>query len=406
MLPSTERFLFGPGPSLVTPRVMRALAAPVLGHLDPQFLAIMDDVRARLARVFRAPEGSLVLAVSGTGTSGMEAAVANLVEPGRRVLVVVTGYFGERLVDMCGRYGADVVRVDGEWGRAIDPAAVEARLRDGRFDLVAVVHAETSTGVENPVAQIAALARAHGALTLADMVTSLGGQKADMAAWGVDACYSGTQKCIGAPSGLAPIAFAPAALEKRVACRSFYLDLGLLEDYWVKRKYHHTMSASLIYALDEALAAIEEEGLEARWARHELAHAMFASAVDAMGLGLLPPAGERLQDAQRDAHSVRRGRCRRAQGAARDLQHRDRRRHGAARGEDLAHRADGRGRHAHARAAARLGARSRRLPDRSHDDARRWHRGGAAHHERADSRLISRGADPAHWYIRCTIELA
>ena len=295
MLPSTERFLFGPGPSLVTPRVMRALAAPVLGHLDPQFVAIMDDVRARLARVFRAPEGSLVLAVSGTGTSGMEAAVANLVEPGRRALVVVTGYFGERLVDMCGRYGADVVRVDGEWGRAIDPAAVEARLRDGRFDLVAVVHAETSTGVENPVAQIAALARAHGALTLADMVTSLGGQKADMAAWGVDACYSGTQKCIGAPSGLAPIAFAPAALEKRVACRSFYLDLGLLEDYWVKRKYHHTMSASLIYALNEALAAIEEEGLETRWARHELAHAMFASAVDAMGLGLLPPAGQRLR---------------------------------------------------------------------------------------------------------------
>ena len=295
MLPSTERFLFGPGPSLVTPRVMRALAAPVLGHLDPQFLAIMDDTRARLARVFRAPEGSLVLAVSGTGTSGMEAAVANLVEPGRRVLVVVTGYFGERLADMCGRYGADVVRVDGQWGRAIDPAAVEARLRDGRFDLVAVVHAETSTGVENPVAQIAALARAHGALTLADMVTSLGGQKADMAAWGVDACYSGTQKCIGAPSGLAPIAFAPAALEKRVACRSFYLDLGLLEDYWVKRKYHHTMSSSLICALDEALAAIEEEGLEARWARHDLSHAMFASAVDAMGLGLLPPAGERLR---------------------------------------------------------------------------------------------------------------
>ena len=295
MLPATERFLFGPGPSLVTPRVMRALAAPVLGHLDPHFLAIMDDVRARLARVFRAPEGSLVLAVSGTGTSGMEAAVANLVEPGRRALVVVNGYFGERLVDMCGRYGADVVRVDGQWGRAIDPAAVEARLRDGRFDLVAVVHAETSTGVENPVAQIAALARAHGALTLADMVTSLGGQKADMATWGVDACYSGTQKCIGAPSGLAPIALAPAALEKRVACRSFYLDLGLLEDYWVKRKYHHTMSSSLICALDEALAAIEEEGLEARWARHDLSHAMFASAVDAMGLGLLPPAGERLR---------------------------------------------------------------------------------------------------------------
>ena len=406
MLPSTERFLFGPGPSLVTPRVMRALAAPVLGHLDPQFLAIMDDVRARLARVFRAPEGSLVLAVSGTGTSGMEAAVANLVEPGRRALVVVNGYFGERLVDMCGRYGADVVRVDGQWGRAIDPAAVEARLRDGRFDLVAVVHAETSTGVENPVAQIAALARAHGALTLADMVTSLGGQKADMAAWGVDACYSGTQKCIGAPSGLAPIAFAPAALEKRVACRSFYLDLGLLEDYWVQRKYHHTMSASLVYALDEALAAIEEEGLEARWARHERVARDVRLGGGRDGARAAAPCRRAAADAQRDTHSVRRGRCRRAQAAARGLQRRNRRRHGAARREDLAHRADGRGRHAHARPAARVGARSRRLPDRSHDDARRWHRGRTTNHERADSRLISRGAGPAHWYIRCTIELA
>ena len=158
-LPSTERWLFGPGPSLVTPRVMRALAAPVLGHLDPQFLSIMDDLRARLARVFRAPDGSFAFAVSGTGTAGMEAAVANVVAPGTRVLVVVTGYFGGRLADMCTRYGGEVRRLDGEWGRAIDPAAVKNALADSGTDVVAVVHAETSTGVRNPVADVVSLAR-------------------------------------------------------------------------------------------------------------------------------------------------------------------------------------------------------------------------------------------------------
>jgi alanine-glyoxylate transaminase/serine-glyoxylate transaminase/serine-pyruvate transaminase len=294
MLPSTERWLFGPGPSLVTPRVMRALAAPVLGHLDPDFLVVMDDLRARLARVARAPEGSLALAVSGTGTAAMETSVANLVGPGTRALVVVTGYFGERLVEMCTRYGGEVTRVDGEWGRAIDPAAVGRALSEARHDVVAVVHAETSTGVRNPVSEIAALAHEHGAIVLADAVTSLGGQQFDMAAWSVDACYSGSQKCIGAPSGVAPVVFAPSALARRVPCRSFYLDLALLEDYWVRRKYHHTMSASLIYALDEALAAVEEEGLEARWARHELSHRMLAAAVEAMGMSLLAPANERL----------------------------------------------------------------------------------------------------------------
>ncbi len=293
-LPSTERLLFGPGPSLVSPRVMRALAAPVLGHLDPQFIGIMDDLRARLARIMRAPDGTLALAVSGTGTAAMEASVANLVEPGRRVLVVVTGYFGERLVDMCTRYGGAVTRVDGEWGRAIDPAAVAVALSKGTFDLVAIVHAETSTGVRNPVPDVAGLAHAHGALVLVDAVTSLGGQAVDMAAWGIDACYSGTQKCIGAPSGLAPVAFAPSALAGRVKCRSFYLDLSLLEDYWVRRKYHHTMSASLVYAFDEALAEIEEEGLVSRWARHAATHARFASAMASLGLEFLVPGDERL----------------------------------------------------------------------------------------------------------------
>jgi alanine-glyoxylate transaminase / serine-glyoxylate transaminase / serine-pyruvate transaminase len=293
-LPATERWLFGPGPSLVTPRVMRALASPVLGHLDPQFLALMDDLRARLQRVFQAPSGSFVFAVSGTGTAGMETAVANLVAPGTRVLVVVTGYFGARLVEICTRYGGDVRQVACDWGCAIDPAAVEQALKAGKTDVVAVVHAETSTGVRNPVAEIVALARQHGALTILDCVTSLGGVPVDMTAWGADVCYSGSQKCLGAPSGLAPVAFAPSALDRRVASRSFYLDVSLLQDYWIGRKYHHTMSSSLIYALDEALAAIEEEGLEARWARHVEAHRLFAAALDAIGLSLLPPPSDRL----------------------------------------------------------------------------------------------------------------
>jgi alanine-glyoxylate transaminase/serine-glyoxylate transaminase/serine-pyruvate transaminase len=273
---------------------MRALAAPALGHLDPQFLVLMDDLRARLHRVFRAPTDSFVFAVSGTGTAGMETAVANLVGPGTRALVVVTGYFGMRLVDMCLRYGADVRKVECEWGRAIDPGVVEQALKADKTDVVAMVHAETSTGVRNPAAEIVSLAKAHGALTIVDCVTSLGGVPVDMNAWGAAVCYSGSQKCLGAPSGLAPIAFAPAALERRVQCRSFYLDVSLLQDYWISRKYHHTMSSSLIYALDEGLAAIEDEGLEARWMRHADAHRLFADALDEMGLSLLPSAPERL----------------------------------------------------------------------------------------------------------------
>ena len=293
-LPATERWLFGPGPSLVTPRVMRALAAPALGHLDPQFLAIMDDLRVRLQRVFQAPSGSFVFAVSGTGTSGMETAVANLVGPGTRVLVAVTGYFGARLVEMCTRYGGDVRQVQCEWGRAIDPGVVEQALKTSKTDVVAMVHAETSTGVRNPAADIVSLAKAHGAMTIVDCVTSLGGVPVDMAAWGADVCYSGSQKCLGAPSGLAPIAFAPSALDRRVACRSFYLDAALLQDYWIGRKYHHTMSSSLIYALDEALVAIEEEGLDARWARHADAHRLFAGTLETMDLSLLPSVSDRL----------------------------------------------------------------------------------------------------------------
>lgn len=294
LLPDTERILLGPGPSMTSPRVMRAMAEPTIGHLDPQMFALLDDVRARLMRLFRAPDGSLTLAVSGTGTSGMETAVANLVREGTRALVVVTGYFGDRLAGMCERYGAAVKRLDVEWGRACDPDALRAALRTSPAEVVAMVHAETSTGVLNPVQALAAISSEHGALTIVDAVTSFGGHPLDVGGWGIDACYSCTQKCLGGPSGLAPVVFAPRALERRVRCRSFYFDLQLLEDYWLRRKYHHTMSSTLVYALEEALAAIEDEGLDARSARHERNHLALVEGLTASGLALLPPKGERL----------------------------------------------------------------------------------------------------------------
>ena len=294
MLPADERLLLGPGPSMITPRVMRALGAPMMSHLDPDFLPVMDELRERLARVVRAPGGALTLAISGTGTSAMEVAIANHVQPGVRVLSIVTGYFGERLAQMAERYGATVRRLDVEWGRAVDPAAVEQALGAGTADIVTIAHAETSTGVLNPVQAVAAIAHAHGAIAIIDAVTSLGGMPLDQAAWELDVVYSCSQKCLGAPSGMSPVSVAPAALARRVPCRSFYLDLVLLEDYWVRRKYHHTMCSSLVFALVEALAAVEDETLESRWARHERHHMAFAAGLEAMGLSLLPPAGERL----------------------------------------------------------------------------------------------------------------
>jgi len=293
-LPATERVLLGPGPSLIAPRVMRALAAPVLSHLDPDFVPLLDDVRASLQRVFRADSKSLTLATSGTGTSAMEAAVANTVSDGMRGVVIATGYFGDRLAQIFNLYGARVRRIDVEWGRAVDPQRLRDELSREGADVVGIVHAETSTGVRNPVKELAAIARENGALTIVDTVTSLGGQEVDLAGWGVDVAYSCSQKCIGAPSGVAPLAVSGAARDRLVKCRSFYLDLRLLEDYWLGRKYHHTMCTSLIYALREALQMVEEEGLPARQARHERHHLALAAGVDAMGLSLLPPAGERL----------------------------------------------------------------------------------------------------------------
>jgi alanine-glyoxylate transaminase/serine-glyoxylate transaminase/serine-pyruvate transaminase len=273
---------------------MTAMAAPVLSHLDPAMMEILDDVRARLAWLFGAADDALCFAVSGTGTSGMEAAVANVTGEGTRALVVVNGYFGDRLAQMLQRYGAHVRRIEVEWGRACDPSLVAAALAAEPAGIVALVHAETSTGVLNPVEAIARIAREHDALTIVDAVTSLGAHPVDTSRWSVDVCYSCTQKGLGAPSGLAPIMFSRRARERAVTSRSFYLDLALLEDYWLRRKYHHTISAPLVYALREALVAVEEEGMGPRAERHRTNHLELASGLEAMDLSLLPPEGERL----------------------------------------------------------------------------------------------------------------
>ncbi len=293
-LPDTERILLGPGPSLIPPRVLRAMSAPVLSHLDPDFVPLLKDVGTSLRQLFKTDQGALALATSGTGTSAMEAAVANVVSEGTRGVVIVTGYFGDRLAQIFERYGATVRRIDVEWGRAVDPQRLRDELRRDGADVVGMVHAETSTGVRNPIKELAGIVRESGALSIVDTVTSLGGHEVDMAGWGVDISYSCAQKCVGAPSGIAPIAVSGSARQRLVKCRSFYLDLKLLEDYWVGGKYHHTMCSSLVYALREALQMIEEEGLEARWARHERHHLALAAGLSAMGLSLLPPAGERL----------------------------------------------------------------------------------------------------------------
>jgi alanine-glyoxylate transaminase/serine-glyoxylate transaminase/serine-pyruvate transaminase len=278
----------------VSAAVTGALGAPARSHLDADLVALLDRIRADLVTTFRAASDHVTLAISGTGTSAMEAAVANVTEEGRRATVVVTGYFGDRLAQMLTRHGARVSRVDIEWGRAADPDALRSALRADGADIVAMVHGETSTGVVNPVADLVAVAREHGALAIVDAVTSLGAVPLDVGDWGIDICYSCSQKGLGAPSGLSPITFSPRAIERRVACRSFAFDIGLLQSYWMERKYHHTISAPLVYALAAALAEVDAEGLEPRWRRHEAHHQQLVAALATRQLTLLPPAAERL----------------------------------------------------------------------------------------------------------------
>lgn len=269
----SPRILLGPGPSMVSSRVLRAMAAPLLGHLDPEFLVVMNQVQQLLRYVFQT-ENELTIPISGTGSAGMEAALVNFIEPGDNVLIGVNGYFGERLCDMAGRLGAHVDRLERPWGEVFDPDEIASALGRKPYKLLAVVHAETSTGALQPhVAEIAHAAHEHGALLVLDTVTSLAGVPVEIDAWDVDIAYSGTQKCISCPPGLAPITVGPrarAALRARkTAVPNWYLDLTSVEKYWGnERTYHHTAPITMNYALREALRIVAEEGLEARFARH------------------------------------------------------------------------------------------------------------------------------------------
>jgi alanine-glyoxylate transaminase/serine-glyoxylate transaminase/serine-pyruvate transaminase len=295
--PST-RVLMGPGPSDVPPRVLRAMAAPTLGHLDPEFLVLMSETQQLLREVFQT-ENALTIPVSGTGSAGMEACFVNLVEPGDQVAIVVNGVFGTRMVDCAGRLGAEVIPIEAEWGRAVDPSAVEEALKGKQPKLFAVVHAETSTGVCQPLPEIIKIVKDSGALMMLDCVTSLGGVEVTLDSWGIDAAFSGTQKCLSCPPGLAPLSFSEKAVEKLLGRKtkvpSWYLDLTMVGDYWgAARKYHHTAPINMIYALREALRIVLEEGLEARFARHQLNHKALVAGVEAMGLKMLVPPAERL----------------------------------------------------------------------------------------------------------------
>lgn len=295
-----SRLLLGPGPSMVHPRVLRALSAPLLGHLDPAFLAVMNDIQTLLRYVFQTSH-RFTIAISGTGSAGMEASVVNLVEPGDAVVVGINGVFGARLASVVERCGGKVIRVEAPWGECLEPSALDQALRrSGPIKAVAVVHAETSTGAWQPLDDIANLCRQNGALFIVDAVTSLGGVPVEVDRIGIDVCYSGTQKCLSCPPGLAPFTMSDRALaavkRRRTPCQSWYLDMSLIADYWAEgtRAYHHTAPISMLYALREALRLVEEEGLPTRFNRHRTNSDALVAGLEELGLTPLPRIGQRL----------------------------------------------------------------------------------------------------------------
>lgn len=283
--------LMGPGPSDVPPRVLRAMSAPVVGHLDPTFLALMDDIKLLLQTVFKT-KNDLTMAISGTGSAGMETLFVNLIEPGDEVVIGVNGVFGGRMCDVAERSGATVHRVEADWGKMIPPAKFAKAVKGKKPQLVAVVHAETSTGVRQPLEEIGKIAHDAGALFLVDAVTSLGGIDLRVDEWGIDAIYSGTQKCLSCPPGLSPVSFSPRAAEviknRNKKCQSWYLDVSMLTAYWgSERVYHHTAPISMLYGLREALRAVVEEGLEARFERHRANHEHLKAGLKELGIDFL-----------------------------------------------------------------------------------------------------------------------
>jgi alanine-glyoxylate transaminase/serine-glyoxylate transaminase/serine-pyruvate transaminase len=294
------RLLLGPGPSMVHPRVLQAMSLPLIGHLDPEFLKIMDDIQQMLRQLFRT-RNPLTIPISGTGSAGMEAALVNAVEPGDTVVIGVNGVFGARMAAIVDRCGAKSIRVEAPWGRIIEPASIEAALvQYAPVKAVAIVHAETSTGVDQPLQEIGVLCRRYRALFIVDAVTSLGGMPVNVDGWGIDLCYSGTQKCLSCPPGLAPLTVGERALAamraRKSPCPSWYFDLALIADYWVsaKRVYHHTAPISMLYGLREALRVIDEEGAAARFARHQVNSAALTAGLRALGCEPVADEGHRL----------------------------------------------------------------------------------------------------------------
>ncbi len=287
-----ETLLMGPGPSSVPPEVYKAISQYSLGHLDPFFIKIMDAIKAQLREVMKTTN-AITLPMSGTGSAGMETVLVNLIERGDSVLVLINGVFGGRMKEIAERLGADVDALEFEWGTPVLPADVKAQLAAKKYKLVAVVHAETSTGVANPVEEIGKLVKAHGALYIVDAVTSLGGMPLLVDEWGIDALYSGTQKCLSCPPGLAPISMSDRATEvikkRKTKVPNWYLDLTLLMSYWEgsSRAYHHTAPINMNYALYAALKLVLDEGLETAWARHRDAHLYLIDRFGELGFTML-----------------------------------------------------------------------------------------------------------------------
>ena len=293
------RLLLGPGPSPVSERILEAMARPTVGHLDPQFLEVMDEVADKLRLVF-GTGNAMTFPVSGTGSSGMEAALANVLEPGDTAVVGVNGVFGTRIAEMARRMGATVVDVEAPWGEVVPPERMTKAL-DGHpgARVAALVHAETSTGVRQPLDEVGEYLRDRETLFLVDAVTSLGGIPVEVDRRGIDVCYSGTQKCLGVPPGLAPITFSDRAVERIRSrpepCQSWYLDVNLIAGYLgEERRYHHTAPINMVYALHEGLRIIEEEGLEARFRRHDEAGRLLQEGLRERGFGFFAQEGRRL----------------------------------------------------------------------------------------------------------------
>jgi len=283
-----KRLLMGPGPCEVDPRVYRAMAQPVLGHLDPLFFPVLTQLQELLRYVFRT-RNRIAFPVPGTGSAGMEAALINCIEPGDEVAVVVGGVFAARMCEMVERCGGKLLRIENPEGTAADPDEVRRAVQGKKLKLLAAVHSETSTGVCQPLPPLAEIAHEAGALLVADTVSSLAGLPVEVDQWGLDVCYSGSQKCIGCPPGLAPITVGERAAEvlakRRQPVQSWYLDLSLVDKYWgEERRYHHTPMESMLFALHEALRLVQEEGLEAAWERHRRSHLAFVRGLEALGL--------------------------------------------------------------------------------------------------------------------------